>query len=1183
MSHLTVCSSSSSSSQVPVEVAPLSTHEDSIAALKKLADALCDTCDDNAPGNFFTFQQPLFSLFRLRFDEHFIRRADFNQTFFPTIAVHFTRSDSLVLRSIFSVFVKSTPDTRRMNEESVRLNAIKYDFLNQDKGKNSSNKSGSEKSCDEINRDFFIYCSFELFAYSLKTNDFKPLAELIDFITQTFDDDRMQLIDIPLKQMVGPFSRLDSLERAAQKAVSMFSRFAQQGKPRRLEGDALDRLPVRHPITKGSIPYKELRERMTTHDIFPLYETAILALQCNDIAALRKTPLDLDVKGKNGEPILSVHRYRAAVRSFLELSRDLGSLNTFHSVSEEVIASRLKMKLDSKLFLTSQQKPFEQIVSKAAIPMSVKVILRAVVTRRLTRLYQNEMHLELLKHKFLSFSTLEYYGKVMMSPEAGIIAGTSVNSGPTYPECLQFPPFDVSAASTPYPNFAVEHRQVYEDIIPRFDEVLDYLSTTSSQMKRDLTAIREIPLFLTFGLTQELIEKLNDMGGNVEGIDSLIDREISQFCINKKTPEMRDQIKHYLKRNKTLNDRERATHFKYLEDKWTHFPEVVELMIRPLVETARKDLPYLFMNDQVDSSFQEHGDVSSPLGVDKLLEAPRQSPAQLFSSEELARLQTYSPSSLSDLTSSSHITTSRSHAKGRVSSGEKRAARAARKKASLGVGRSTPVTSASSSSSSSSSEAIPSTYSQASSSQPISEEPSLISLLQNCRSHLQTWQKGLSSGRHELTAHALANAAGHFNHLLCSFRRFQQHAEKGSVTPQEVFAFVNHCIQHCTLGVEQTLSALERDSNGITDPKQLHDLLTHNLFVVLQRCNMGNGDLSPGVRRWIREINHGEILMRNFNLLTSDQTLVQSLLRTNQAFLEGVDGVSSTDVFTALDSYLAPLGEFIDAIQYRFAPGSFVPLEMEENISELCASFCDSLAETAVIPATSTDSSLTNLHRAVESLQVAPSELSNLRNNLMTRLAVEVETHAHLEPIEAALHLSNVLLLNQSIAEEVLIHALNVRGLPLSFEEETQHDLMSHIEKLGIQSRFSAEELEFLKYGKASRQLVRYPASRPDKPTSAPATQSQGRGRGRGRGKVPVRQAASSSGPSALRLDHMHAMLSWGRTLSDAQIASTDLRGFRSANPEQAKKLDEIREFALNDVRLLTSIVGKVAEICRRT
>ncbi|MBX3718170.1 MAG: hypothetical protein KF898_00815 [Parachlamydiales bacterium] len=99
-----------------------------------------------------------------------------------------------------------------------------------------------------------------------------------------------------------------------------------------------------------------------------------------------------------------------------------------------------------------------------------------------------------------------------------------------------------------------------------------------------------------------------------------------------------------------------------------------------------------------------------------------------------------------------------------------------------------------------------------------------------------------------------------------------------------------------------------------------------------------------------------------------------------------------------------------------------------------------------------------------------------------------------------------------------------------------------------MKGRFSKEELDFLKSGKTSRQFIRYPAS--------------------------YSKHRTTKGPLS-RLDKMLDLLTWGRTLANQQSAREELRGFTSANRKNAKKQQEVKAFAANDVKLTCSIVKK--------
>ena len=311
--------------------------------------------------------------------------------------------------------------------------------------------------------------------------------------------------------------------------------------------------------------------------------------------------------------------------------------------------------------------------------------------------------------------------------------------------------------------------------------------------------------------------------------------------------------------------------------------------------------------------------------------------------------------------------------------------------------------------------------------------------LQDSRLLLRSWEAQLCKGRPPLTQQALKDGVRHLDDLFISLRRLELAAQTSPLTPPQLFAFVNDCVRHTTLGVEQILSALDRDSNRITDPETLRERLTHDLFILLYRCDMGDGELSKEVRQWIAEINGGEICVRDFNLFSEEKNVLQNLLRANQQFLIGGPEASLEQVTEALSAYIAPLGEFLDSIQYRFAYLQ-TPAPIEQRLSDTCLGFCDALATLPIIPIEETASPFMSLREQMATLQMRDpnsefaARLTNVQSNLMTHLEAELSAASLLEPIEASLHLGNVLLLNQMIVEEMLITARHLLGVHLTMK-----------------------------------------------------------------------------------------------------------------------------------------------------
>lgn len=838
--------------------------------------------------------------------------------------------------------------------------------------------------------------------------------------------------------------------------------------------------------------------RTSLWSLFKCIDFAGPLAQFNDLKLFNETPASL---GINGHALTAAHHYRMGMRFFLNAFQQLDALHIFSFIERGTIPSHLKTTRDASLFLAAQAIEINrELGARKDLPSLTKRSINSAIYRSLRRLVDADFHLEVMKMRFFSAESLTYYQKVICSKVAQEIAVITIIDQFDVSTITPRIPFNPDDPCSVHPEYATEHRDVFENFIARFHEVMGYFESVSEQAQTDLKMVKEMPLFIRFGNMERLAQRLRDAKANPAKADQILLSEMARFSEEKNTLAILPRLVSYLKNEGArFNDPKRKNDFQSLEDKWTRFPQALQLIFRPSILQAEKSLPDLFI-----------ASVSSP---------PKHS---------------YAP-------------------KIEVSS-----------RAEPSVPTEIPLEPSSSSGVSSSS------------AQP---EPSFNSQLQTCRNQLKTWEAGLLVGRHGLTQQALKDGCRHLDDLLCSMRRLQNSSERKPLTPEELFAFINDTVRHCTLGVEQILSALDRTSNQITDPTQLSLRLTHDLFLILQNCNMGNGDLSPQVRRWIRETNRGEILVRDVALFTEKNSALQNLLWASYDLRMGEPSASPQQVFEALSAYLAPLGEFLNSIQHRFPETTqFHPVQLDECMSQLYSTFSSQLAMQPVIPAEERIPLLEKLHHNLETFQqLDPTSelfyrLTNLRSNPVTHLEVELSSHALLEPIEASLHLSNVLLLSQTIVEEILIDARNILGVPVSFEEETQHDLMAHIEKMGIRKIFTKQEIDFLSSGKGSRQLIRYPESRAKK-SAVPQRSARGRGKARERMQSHL----------VSRLDLMGEMLSWGRSLSSKQSAADDLQGFHSVDPVQEKKLNDIKKFVLQDVELMTSIVEKVLHSCRES
>jgi hypothetical protein len=177
------------------------------------------------------------------------------------------------------------------------------------------------------------------------------------------------------------------------------------------------------------------------------------------------------------------------------------------------------------------------------------------------------------------------------------------------------------------------------------------------------------------------------------------------------------------------------------------------------------------------------------------------------------------------------------------------------------------------------------------------------------------------------------------------------------------------------------------------------------------------------------------------------------------------------------------------------------------------------------------------------------SESGSALHNQLLHLEQEVLSCCSLEPIETSLHLSNVLLLNQHIVETILKNQILGAGISISFEQERQHDLIGLLQKLQIaEDKFTQQELEFLRTGKSTRQLVRYPAF----------------------------YALKGNGKTA-RLTEIKDLLAKSRRLSSQQSAMQDLHGFTLAGND-AKYMQSIKALVAKDVKIMGAIIKKVLD-----
>ncbi|MBS0652265.1 MAG: hypothetical protein JSR39_01920 [Verrucomicrobia bacterium] len=827
-------------------------------------------------------------------------------------------------------------------------------------------------------------------------------------------------------------------------------------------------------------------------------EKSANVLEFNDPDLLLKTPLEL---GLGPTEHSKTQSYRSTIKNFIFVFAQMNTLLAHLKLDQELSENLPAFSGMQTTMIRQMRTIYEAILQNKAIPTRSKVELFFHMRRHCVRICDNFKKIELMKARMFASDSLKYYRDVICSEKAQAIALTRVEMGMMGTSSMKQHEisFDYDSDSPVFPTYAEENREAYEFFLTRIREMVEYLSSASNQAKNDLLIIQNAPDYFRRGEVGRLLSRLNSSRGSQDKADAVIYNEIMNFSRASLSAEAESGL--------PILPTADQVEFEQMEEMLCSASKVIKVFLSDKIHREKEWNSNLFSHPYGKAP-RRHPRAHPQ--IQKSLSAIEQELATSSSSDAAQTLPTLSSSS-----SNSCLPTS-----------------------------STP------------------TEESAATSSSTTLSPSFTLELEQNRKLLQSWIGNLSRTRSPFTADALKNSYEHFDNLLCSLRRVHNLALREPIAQGDLFAFVNDSVRHCTLGVEQLLSALFRETNGIKTKEALAPHLTHDLFEILQKCDMGIGDLPPDVRRWIGEINRGEIAVRDFQLISERDSVLHHLLRSNHHLMSGPASSSESPenvkpLLEALFDYLSPLGDLLETIQNRFpAKGPSASVPLGEPLRNLFESFYTQMDQVPIAPPKPLpdDGPLAYLNQVRAMLMSKLSSdpngiLENALSNLLVHLETEALSHAHLEPIEASLHFGNVLLLNQLIAEAVLIHAVHSKVLPLNLVEENEHDLFALVQKLQIEKRFSKEELDFLKSGKTSRQFIRYPASY-SKPRSS---------------KAPLS-----------RLDKMLDLLTWGRTLANKQASSEDLRGFTSGSHGDAKKLQEVKAFAANDIKLLCSIVKKI-------
>jgi len=332
------------------------------------------------------------------------------------------------------------------------------------------------------------------------------------------------------------------------------------------------------------------------------------------------------------------------------------------------------------------------------------------------------------------------------------------------------------------------------------------------------------------------------------------------------------------------------------------------------------------------------------------------------------------------------------------------------------------------------------------------------------------------------TKEAVRNSEIHFKELLSLFESILDLSDE-SLSQQEMLAFAVNSMRHGALAIEQLLSGFDRHSNTVKNHEELKSHLSHDLSAILLSSNFGSKPLKAIFTDWIKDNNFGEILIRNLFQGKTGRTSLENYPETLRHFLKGEDSHLTTA--TELVNYLRGMIKLAHELTMRFSSSLKQPsLAVKKNflkVLHLVANKLqiDSLPKTplSLLPILKkVEENLSHLRREYPSFQIEKT-VDNLTSHLLTQLTIEVNRQKDLAPLNAFHSYTNVLFLNQLIAEQTL-HCLTLLVNEENLAENSTHHLMTTVEMLGMKKEeFSTEEINFLMRGDATRLICRYPLS----------------------------------------------------------------------------------------------------------
>lgn len=386
--------------------------------------------------------------------------------------------------------------------------------------------------------------------------------------------------------------------------------------------------------------------------------------------------------------------------------------------------------------------------------------------------------------------------------------------------------------------------------------------------------------------------------------------------------------------------------------------------------------------------------------------------------------------------------------------------------------------------SSSSSQKLPSQNNLVAQAQPAALTP--FQQLLMTRTHANT---SLQSLKGQCTAfgvqEALDCAQSHYDELLCIMRRFLEQPKKFS--KQMISVFLTQWIQHGFLATEQILTAMGDQEKQIQNRAELLPVLSHNLSNLLLNCPLKTGAIPLELRDWIWHTRLGEIWIREEQNYYNGNTSLQNLLANIKQFVNGSSPFKAQKLIKDVLYFMSNAVKLYENLHMQSIslkpPLSISPAqEFKKHFLESCQRVeiaIESLPE-ELNQALPFESPLIHLREMLEKYRANSASpivrygLTDVLENLLPTLEMEMQAQGFLNPFEARLHLRTVLRYNQWAMEKILRTLLNEFYPEANFEKK-DHNLSEMVLILGMkQQDFTHQEWYWLTSGQTIHHLVRY-------------------------------------------------------------------------------------------------------------